>query len=543
MNLNKKTKVKKGISLIVLIITIIVVIILAAVVILSLSKDGGIINKARYAKDEYNKIEYRDRINEAYTIVKNKQEMQGKTDREIFEEVKKSLNFEKAKYEISDKSMNITTKEGYEYTLTGDGNVYDEKVIILDIADGNIDLYSNGYKQYTGTLQGLNKNGATAYIGKYIITGTTTENVVRVCDVGNYNVVIKNLYIDVSQSACSAFNANRGNKPTECFVNLILEGENHFQSGYGPGLGFAGAKPNVNGVTNGSTLTIEGKGSLEAFGCGNGYAAAGIGNSYTGDAGGQVCNIIINSGKIKAVGKGNASNIGGVLYRNVNNIIINGGEIYAQGGNGSGIGTRSGIADNIIINGGNITAIGGEYGVGIGGTKEGSGKVEINGGNIIASGGIYGKASIGGMCKEVKINGGTIKAKKLINDSINCDKGGSVTIIGGNIFARGNNNLNVATYEEGTSNLIKYIPNNGTNSIYETQIKLQNVEANKKIESITTSDNIEYGIKDMYTLEDGMLYMYLPLGTREITIKVDGKTYKGEVETKEEENLTVLSEE
>ena len=128
MKQNKITKVKKGISLIVLIVTIIVVIILAAVIILTISRDGGIINKARYAKDEYNKIEYRDRINEAYTIVKNKQEMQGKIDREIFEEVKKSLNFDKAKYEISEKSMNITTKEGYEYTLTGDGKTYKGEV-------------------------------------------------------------------------------------------------------------------------------------------------------------------------------------------------------------------------------------------------------------------------------------------------------------------------------------------------------------------------------------------------------------------------------
>ena len=46
----------------------------------------------------------------------------------------------------------------------------------------------------------------------------------------------------------------------------------------------------------------------------------------------------------------------------------------------------------------------------------------------------------------------------------------------------------------------------------------------------------------MYTLEEGMLYMYLPLGKREITIKVDGKTYKGEVETKEEGNISILSE-
>ena len=46
----------------------------------------------------------------------------------------------------------------------------------------------------------------------------------------------------------------------------------------------------------------------------------------------------------------------------------------------------------------------------------------------------------------------------------------------------------------------------------------------------------------MYTLEDGMLYMYFPLGKREITINVDGKTYKGEVETKEESGITLLNE-
>ena len=337
---------KKGISLIVLIVTIIIVIILAAVVILTISRDGGIINKARYAKDEYNKIEYRDRINEAYTIVKNKQEMQGKPDREIFEEVKKSLNFDKAKYEISDKSMNITTKEGYEYTLIGDGNVYNEKVVILDIADGNIDLYSNGYKQYIGALERLNKNGATTYTGKYIITGKTTENVVRVCDVGNYDITIKDLYIDVSQSNYSAFNANRGNKPIECFVNLTLEGRNYLKGGNGPGLGWAGASINLDGAKNGgSILTIMGNGYLDVYGGDMQWTSA-IGNCYSGgDAGGEVNNIIINGGNIKAIGSTNGSGIGSTNNGKVNNIVINDGNIEAVGSNyGAGIGAAGTVA-------------------------------------------------------------------------------------------------------------------------------------------------------------------------------------------------------
>lgn len=436
MKQKKIIKVKKGISLIVLIITIIVVIILAAAVILSLSKDGGIINKARFAKDEYNKIEYRDRINEAYTIVKNKQEMQGKSDREIFEEVKKSLNFEKAKYEISDKSMNITTKEGYEYTLTGDGNIYDEKVAILDIADGNIDLYSNGYKQYTGALERLNKNGSTSFTGKYIITGTTTENVVRVCDVGNYNVIIKDLNIDCSSlnTGCP-FNANAGKKATDCFVKITLEGSNYLQGKLAPGLSAGGGTPNVNGVVNGSSLTIDGNGSLETKGHTAGpYGQPGIGGQS--DPSGFVSNIIINSGNIKATGISNCCGIGSGLRQNVNNIVINGGNIYSRGGNRFGIGA-DGIADNIIINGGIITALGGEYGGAIGGGATGSGTLLITGGNINAISNY--RPSIGCCCKNVKIIGGTIISKSSGYVGISHEVGGNLTITGGNVLTKGKN--------------------------------------------------------------------------------------------------------
>ena len=119
--------------------------------------------------------------------------------------------------------------------------------------------------------------------------------------------------------------------------------------------------------------------------------------------------------------------------------------------------------------------------------------------------------------------------------------GGNIKFTGGNILARGKNNLNIATFEEGTSNLISYTPKDGTNDLYETPIKLQDVGENKKVTKLTTSDNINYGVKDVYTLEDGMLYLYLPKTTeaRTITIEVDGKTYSGAVETKETPETTV----
>ena len=87
--------------------------------------------------------------------------------------------------------------------------------------------------------------------------------------------------------------------------------------------------------------------------------------------------------------------------------------------------------------------------------------------------------------------------------------------------------------------------------MYETKIQLPNVKKETQITSLTTSDNINYGIKDMYTTKDdestedtnegGMLYLYLPLGTRTITVEADGKNYSGIVETKEESLVVVLN--
>ena len=119
-----------------------------------------------------------------------------------------------------------------------------------------------------------------------------------------------------------------------------------------------------------------------------------------------------------------------------------------------------------------------------------------------------------------------------------CDEGGIIKIDGGNILAKGN------------TSAISYTPTDGTNNIYLTPIKLKDVAGNQKIESLTTSDNIEYGIKDMYTFEDntsttsvdetGMIYLYLPVGSRTITITAGGKTYSGTIETKAEENEIVI---
>lgn len=353
---------------------------------------------------------------------------------------------------------------------------------------------------------------------------------------------LKKKYGNTNQGYC-AFNANRGAKSTGCFVNIILEGENYLIGGSdGPGLGFSKAKPNVDGERNGSTLTIDGNGSLYAKA---GPWASGIGSGYTGweASSGNVSNIIINGGNIEAVATINGAGIGSALHASVNNIIINGGNIIARGGNGSGIGVRNKSADNIIINGGNIEAYGSDYGSGIGGGESGS--LKITGGNIYSTTKSSNYSAIGNKCNSVKIEGGTIRANSNRNVGI-YGKDGSVEITGGNILLNAKGDIGTI---EGNS-FIKDEPKSGDNKLYLSRIKLSDVEGNIKIESLVISGDISYGTNDVYTLEDdektididetGMLYLYLPKGKRRIDIKVKGKEFSGEIETNEENSISIL---
>lgn len=127
-------------------------------------------------------------------------------------------------------------------------------------------------------------------------------------------------------------------------------------------------------VPSGSTLTIQGGGSLEARG---GIYAAGIGGNYKTNCG----NIIIDGGKITAYGGKDAAGIGAGLDSNCGNITITGGIITATGGeHGAGIGSGlNGTCGNITITGGSGTAMKGtnaecSIGRGQGGN---CGKVEV----------------------------------------------------------------------------------------------------------------------------------------------------------------------
>ena len=433
-----------GITLIALVITVIVLLILAGVTVATLTGDNGLLGKAGNAKIETEKAEIRETIELECISLEGDKNLKSKTDKEKLEilverlKTRNGLEEQNTNYEISSKFASITTKQGFEYTVLFDYTVIEGKLAYLDIADGTIELKENSYKQGEKEYN---------YQGKYIITGTSTENTVKVIGTGTYDITIKDLKIDVVDKALCAFDANSGYKMKETIVNLTLDGDNKLYSGYGAGLMFRAIRAKSDNLTEAlsSKLIIDGNGILDAE-CKAGYDGAGIGGLY--DANSPVTYIEINSGNIKAIGKGSGNGIGGGLRQPVGNIIINNGTIYATRGK--------------------------DYGYGIGSWDATTEHIKINGANIYTT----------GMSK---------------------------------------------------------IPTDGENDLYKTQIKLKDAGENKKVTKLVTSDSIEYGIKDMYTFEDGMLYLYLPEGSRTITVEADGKTYSGVVNTTVEGSITELT--
>ena len=174
----------KGITLIALIVSIIVLLILAGTSIQILVGSNGLLNQTFNAKNMMNKATVLEKIKLECLAIKNNQDMENKTSRYIFEIIENDLDLEDADFKIYSKCMHIITKEGWNYTIAYDLSIYEEIVIYLDIADGPIDLKAKGYVQ--------NNQPLVKYNGKYIITGSTTDNYVRVMEEGTYNVILKN---------------------------------------------------------------------------------------------------------------------------------------------------------------------------------------------------------------------------------------------------------------------------------------------------------------------------------------------------------------
>ena len=238
----------------------------------------------------------------------------------------------------------------------------------MNLKYGSITVYiGDDGKQYA--KQGDNEAQQSGNL--YITTdGSTTTNTLTIeGGTTGAKVTLSNVNIDAPGAAVSV----SGN------VELVITGTNILRSGEN--------RAGLEKADDDGTLTIDGTGSLEAYG---GDCAAGIGSSYN---------------------------------NNVRNIVINGGTITAEctGRDGAGIGGgHSGKAENIRINGGVVTATGGEWGYGIGsGYNEYSllpTTITITGGTVKAIAGKPG-AAIGALASanDLTMTGGSLTVQKFEN--------------------------------------------------------------------------------------------------------------------------------
>jgi len=270
-------------------------------------------------------------------------------------------------------------------------------------ADGDFNINTG---TGTGLGNGMTFTDGTLTIvadGTYTINASgeqTTNRIVVSSDI-RATITLNDVYIDQSailDGAC-AFDM------TGATVSIMLEGDNILKSLSGAGLQ----------APSGSTLVIDGSGSLTANGGGDSAGIGGGGGSTSGT-------ITISGGNITATGGANGAGVGGGYCNGGSRITINGGNVTATGGgDAAGIGGGRYGSGVITINGGYITAFGGNgYSIGSG-YNAGISTITIDGGCVIANNiggpGVY----TGGT---LTMNGYAFVDASLVRD--NSSKGGGI---------------------------------------------------------------------------------------------------------------------
>ena len=361
------------------------------------------------------------------------------------------------------------------------------------------------------TYDGLTVSGGTAgtdytYSGGLLtvlsgaaleLSGSTTTTMVVVQSGITANITLDNVSIDVSgTSGACAFNISGA------AANITLDGDNTLKSG--------GDRAGMS-VPEGASVVINGMftDSLEAVG---GDSGSGIGGGRQRGGG----SITINGGTIEATGDGLAAGIGGGQNGDGGSITINGGDVKATSGeSGAGIGGGfRGDGGAVVITGGTIEAIssnGGGAGIG-GGRQGGGGDITITGGTVEALGNSTGEMGSAG------IGGG------------HTGDGGAVVITGGSVYAAGGSGAeDIGHGQVGTGGTLTNGSANGNANVYVTEVTLQGANAGDAVFYLDTSAYY-YSDEDMYTVDGGKLYLYLPEGTTTTSAIADG-TFSGSIET------------
>ena len=368
-------------------------------------------------------------------------------------------------------------------------------------------------------------------------------------------------------------------------VNIILKGENGLKAG-----NYYAAIQKNGDAENIGTLTISGDGSLMAMG---GVNAAGVGGGDRGTAsnitisGGTITatggnngagigggdygegnDITISGGTVIATATAEAENIstgagiGGGYAKEGNHITISGGTVTAtsiaagkDGSTGAGIGGGyGGMGNDITISGGTVTATSiavgddGTTGAGIGGGYGGMGNdITISGGTVTAissATGEYGRAGAGiggGYSREgnnITISGGTVTALSTA-DNASCEGYGigsgwganddsTPMVTGGNIKV---NKLCGIQGKDGDEPYEAYPARADLLLLAGKNAALGNPVLQTYNKKTGETKTLSYNLKDVCTMEDGYLYMYLPVDTEDTVTRLvfDNAVYEATV--------------
>ena len=337
---------------------------------------------------------------------------------------------------VASATISISATDGttnYARTFTGktlaQNNIYTLDLTLSKQLSGTIDLA-------TVTSDIVIADGST-------VTGSLGGNY-KVSIAAGASVTLN----DVTINGADNYSYSWAGITCEGDATIIISGTNTVK-------GFYSWYPGIQAGPVGTTLTIDGTGSLTAT-AGDNAAAIGSASDHS-----SCGNITINGGTINAISSLRGAAIGsGYIYSTCGDIMINGGTINASPGPyGASIGSGfdNCTCGDIIITSGNITASAGDRGAGIGsGYHQSScGDITINGGTINASSGTFG-ASIGSgfdssTCGDIEITGGNITASAGdegagIGSGYHQSSCGDITITGGTITATsGNPNSNKGT--------------------------------------------------------------------------------------------------
>ena len=494
----------------------------------------------------------------------------------------------------ADNRLTRGTECKYSLLVLGDPAYYErnESTQGILIKDGaNLTIKSaDGYGKdnYSQTRIEIEKDASViltldgAYMDASAIPYISSPILISENSTGNVNIILKG---ENGLKAGRYYAAIQKDGDAEDIGTLTISGEGSLIAMGGvnaAGVGSGNAKPVKNIMITGGTITATGGES--GAGIGSGYYRAGSnitisggtimatgGNSAAGIGGGERgagSNITITGGTVIATATAEAENIstgagiGGGYSGEGNNITISGGTVTATsiavgdaGATGAGIG--GGYAkegNNITISGGTVTATSiaaGDYevtGAGIGGGARGTGSnITITGGTVTATSiatGEYGCAGAGigggyaGMGIGITISGGTVTALSTADDASyegygigsgwGANDDSTPTVTGGNIKV---NKLCGIQGKDGDEPYEAYLARAdllllaGKNAVVGNPV-LQTY--NKKTGETKT---LSYNLKDVCTMEDGYLYMYLPADTEDTVTRLvfDNAVYEATV--------------